>query len=50
MKTDNARIRIILKKQIKFVCDTEIKSLKPGNVHKYSEGHGMNLKDFLNRV
>ena len=47
MKTDNARIRIILKKQIKFVCDTEIKSLKPGNVHKYSEGHGMNLKDFL---
>ena len=47
MKTDNARIRIILKKQIKFVCDTEIKSLKPGNVHKYSKGHGMNLKDFL---
>ena len=47
MKTDNARIRIILKKQIKFVCDAEIKSLKPGNVHKYSEGHGMNLKDFL---
>ena len=47
MKTDNARIRIILKKQIKFVCDTEIKSLKPGNVHRYSEGHGMNLKDFL---
>ena len=47
MKTDNSRIRIILKKQIKFVCDAEIKSLKPGNVHKYSEGHGMNLKDFL---
>ena len=47
MKTDNARIRIILKKQIKFVCDTEIKSLKPGNVHKYSKGHGMNIKDFL---
>ena len=47
MKTDNDRIRIILKKQIKFVCDAEIKSLKPGNVHKYSKGHGMNIKDFL---
>ena len=42
----NPNIRILLKKQIKFVCDTEMKSLKPGNVHKFSEGHGMNIKDF----
>ena len=42
----NPKIRILLKKQIKFVCDTEMKSLKPGNVHKFSEGHGMNIKDF----
>ena len=28
------KIKDLLKKQIKFVCDTEIKSLKPGNVHK----------------
>ena len=43
----NSRIRILLKKQIKFVCDTEMKSLKPGNVHKFSEGPGMNVKDFF---
>ena len=43
----NSKIRILLKKQIKFVCDTEMKSLKPGNVHKFSEGHDMNVKDFF---
>ena len=43
----NSKIRILLKKQIKFVCDTEMKSLKPGNVHKFSEGHDMNVQDFF---
>mgnify|MGYP000359628701 CR=1 FL=1 len=43
----NSKIGILLKKQIKFVCDTEMKSLKPGNVHKFSEGPGMNVKDFF---
>ena len=47
MKNINSKIRILLKKQIKFVCDTEMESLKPGNVHKYSEGHNMNVKDFF---
>ena len=47
MRRNKSRTGVILKKQIKFVCDTEIKSLKPGNVHKYSEGHGMGIKDFL---
>ena len=47
MKIDNYKIRNLLKKQIKFVCDKEMDSLKPGNVHKYSKGHGMNTKDFF---
>ena len=37
----------MLKKQIRFVCNNEMNSLKPGNVHKYSAGHGMNVKDFI---
>ena len=41
------KIRKLLERQIKFVCDSEIKSLKPGNVHKYSKGHNMDVKDFL---
>ena len=44
----NSRIGILLKKQIKFVCDTEMKSLKPGNVHQYSQSYDMNIKDFFN--
>ena len=47
MKINNYKIRNLLKKQIKFVCDKEMDSLKPGNVHKYSKGHGMNTKDFF---
>ena len=47
MKIDNSKIRSFLKKQIKFVCDKEMDSLKPGNVHKYSKGHGMSTKDFF---
>ena len=43
----NSRIKILLKKQIKFACDTEIRSLKPGNVHEYSKSHDMNIKDFF---
>ena len=43
----NSKIGILLKKQIKFVCDTEMKSLKPGNVHKFSESHDMNVQDFF---
>ena len=40
-------IKNVLKKQIKFACDMEMESLKPGNVHKYRSGHNMNVKDFL---
>tara|TARA_B100000029_G_C17604242_1_gene966868 strand:+ start:5756 stop:6613 length:858 start_codon:yes stop_codon:yes gene_type:complete len=36
-----------LKKQIKFVCDIEMKSLKPGNVHKYSNSFDMDTRDFF---
>ena len=43
----NSRIGILLKKQIKFACDTEIKSLKPGNVHQYSKSYDMDIKDFF---
>ena len=35
-----------LKKQIKLSCYAEMTALKPGNVHEYSPGHGMNTKDF----
>ena len=47
MTQNKYRINNFLKKQIKFVCDTEMESLKPGNVHKYASGHNMNSKDFL---
>ena len=47
MKTKNLKIKKMLKKQIRFVCNNEMNSLKPGNVHKYSAGHGMNVKDFI---
>ena len=43
----NPKIRILLKKQIKFVCDVEMESLKPGNVHKFSKTNDMSVKDFL---
>jgi len=42
-----SRIGILLKKQVKFACDTEMKSLKPGNVHQYSQSHDMHVKDFF---
>ena len=41
-----SNIKSFLKKQIKLVCYAEIDALKPGNVHKYSFGHGMTAKDF----
>ena len=44
---NKSRTGVILKKQIKLACDTEMKSLKPGNVHQYSKSHDMNIKDFL---
>jgi triphosphoribosyl-dephospho-CoA synthase len=44
---NSSRIGILLKKQIKFVCDTEMTSLKPGNVHQYSQSYDMNIKDFF---
>lgn len=28
-------------------CQTELKALKPGNVHVHAEGHGMTVRDFL---
>ena len=28
-------------------CVSELKSLKPGNVHRFSEGHGMTVEHFL---
>ena len=36
-----------IKKNIRFVCDVEMESLKPGNVHKYSKSHDMTTKDFF---
>ncbi len=44
---NNLEIKKLLKKQIKFACDIEMKSLKPGNVHKFSKSFDMNTKDFL---
>ena len=41
-----SQIKSFLKKQIKLSCYAEMDSLKPGNVHKYSSGHGMTAKDF----
>ena len=36
-----------IKKNIRFVCDIEMESIKPGNVHKYSKSHDMTTKDFF---
>ena len=44
---NTSKIGILLKKKIKFACDTEIKSLKPGNVHQYSKSYDMDIKDFF---
>ena len=44
---NTSKIGILLKKKIKFTCDTEIKSLKPGNVHLYSQSYDMHVKDFF---
>ena len=44
---NTSKIEILLKKKIKFACDTEMISLKPGNVHQYSESYDMNVKDFF---
>ena len=44
---NTSKIGILLKKKIKFACDTEMKSLKPGNVHRYSKSYDMNVKDFF---
>jgi triphosphoribosyl-dephospho-CoA synthase len=41
-----SQISFFLKKQIKLCCYKEMDSIKPGNVHKYSEGHNMTTKDF----
>ena len=27
-------------------CETELRALKPGNVHVYADGHGMSVDDF----
>ena len=43
----NPKIKFFLKKKIKFVCDSEMESLKPGNVHKFAVGHDMTVNDFL---
>ena len=44
---NTSKIEILLKKKIKFACDTEMKSLKPGNVHLYSQSYDMHVKDFF---
>lgn len=41
-----SQIKSFLKNQIKLSCYAEMNALKPGNVHKYSSGHGMTTKDF----
>ena len=43
----NRKIKFFLEKKIKFVCDSEMESLKPGNVHKFAVGHDMTVNDFL---
>ena len=44
---NTSKIDIFLKKKIKFACDTEMISLKPGNVHQYSKSYDMHVKDFF---
>ena len=44
---NTSKIEILLKKKIKFACDTEMISLKPGNVHQYSKSYDMHVKDFF---
>ena len=44
----NLKVKNFLEKKIKESCYLEIKAIKPGNVHKYSAGHGMKPSDFYN--
>ena len=44
----NLKLKNVLEKKIKESCYLEIKAIKPGNVHKYSAGHGMKPSDFYN--
>ena len=31
----------------RHACQVELEALKPGNVHRYADGHGMSKADFL---
>jgi triphosphoribosyl-dephospho-CoA synthase len=41
------RIRGQLCAAYRQACLSELDALKPGNVHRFSDGHGMTLKDFI---
>jgi len=30
-----------------YACEQETEALKPGNVHRFADGHGMAVTDFL---
>ena len=37
----------LIRAAFKSACIAEIKALKPGNVHIFSNGHGMTVEDFM---
>src|SRR5436189_199128 len=45
--SDGLRVRgALIRDAYLAACRTELRALKPGNVHDYAPGHGMNVADF----
>ena len=44
---DTLRLSKQLAQAYKIACLAEIEALKPGNVHIFADGHGMQVQDFM---
>jgi len=44
---DTLRLSEQLAQAYKIACLAEIEALKPGNVHIFADGHGMQVQDFI---
>lgn len=43
---DPGSLRGRIARAYREACDLELEALKPGNVHRYADGHGMSVADF----
>ena len=47
IQKNNREKRDLVRAAFKSACVAELKALKPGNVHIFSNGHGMTMEDFM---